>query len=425
MALLFGLLLPALYATFRLRLLNLSLDPDRLAVISQLQWLPLLFEVMTDSLIALLAFHYGAVVSTPQRLRARMTNAMWVVGACFVLVAILITATAPALLHAAGYQGWEPEMAARFLRWEAWSQLPAALVSVLFAALVAMGATRALYAMALAKLLLAASCDALLIPLVNEQASSVLWVPIASITASTFVLCGLLWWLRLHGLAPSGWPSSDGVMLWLRRSGLAALECALRNAVFALMVLRLVNISGNATLFWATNGFIWSWLLLPALALGMLVQRDAGNHRGQLGNRLYVYVGGMFGTAALWMATLPLWSWFIANALGFVHAEEAAALAQRQAGFYLVFAISHVFTQYFRGSGRTGLLLVQTAIVNLGYYGVAFVLWQQGIWSVTLDNVVRLFGWGMVVGLVVLLLQYTWVQRQDRGASLGPWRLSA
>lgn len=135
LALLFSLLLPALYATFRMRLLNLSLDPQPLAVISQLQLLPLVFEVLTDSLIALLAFHLGAVVCAPQRLRARMSNALWMVGAGYLLVAVLITAIAPAVLQATGYQGWEPEVAAKFLRWEAWSQLPAALVSVLFTAL--------------------------------------------------------------------------------------------------------------------------------------------------------------------------------------------------------------------------------------------------------------------------------------------------
>ena len=76
LAIVISLLLPTLYTTFRVRLLNLSLDPQQIGLVSQLQWLALVFEVFSDSFLPLLAFHFGAVLHSLNRLRLRIANAL-------------------------------------------------------------------------------------------------------------------------------------------------------------------------------------------------------------------------------------------------------------------------------------------------------------------------------------------------------------
>lgn len=406
LALLLSLLLPALYATFRVRLLNLSLAPETLSILAQLQWLHLLLEIPRDSLLLLLAFHLGQAIEDTQHFTRRCINAFWLVGCSYLLIALLVAALASPLLQLLTTHGQDTWQARHYLRLEALGQLPVALLGVVQGIALALGRGLWLYALGISQLLLNVACDALLLPLAGTGGASLLLAAIApSLAASLLLLC--CWWLvRAHAMVRWQWPSTDGLRLWLRRSGIAAVECVLRNVVFALLVLRLVNLSGHATLFWNTNTFLWNWLLLPVLALGVLVRRNAANQRGRRFTDPVHYLLAIGLIGVLWLASHPWWETFIALALGYAQAPAAAALAWSQMPCYLAFAFGFLLNQHFAGKGRSGVLLLQSAIINIVYYGLAWLGLQAGWWHPSLENITRLFGGSMLAGLCVLLLQY-------------------
>ena len=49
--------------------------------------------------------------------------------------------------------------------------------------------------------------------------------------------------------------------------------------------------------------------------------------------------------------------------------------------------------------GRTELILAESAVVNIVYYGILYGLFLAGFFEATMDFVILLFGFGMVVSL--------------------------
>lgn len=421
MALLVTLLLPALYASFRVSLLNLSLDPAQFGVITQLQWISLIFEILRDSLLALTAFHLGAVVRDAARFQTRWINAFCLIVITHATLAAIISGFDVHLLEVSGYNGLPNGIAASYLRIESFAQIPMALLAVVQAALLVLSKTRWVYGLAIGHFFVAVVADSVMIPLViSSQASTIVWVGMASATAATATLLAALCALTCTGILQWNRPQADGVGVWLKRSGIAALECTLRNAVFIWMIIRLVNLSGESTLFWHTNHFIWTWMLMPVLAVGMLVRRDAATTGSPALPRPIFYGAWLLGCCLIWTLSARFWPELIHALMGYAASAEAAALAQQQIGFYLAFALSHILVQHFLGQGKTGLLLINSAIVNVLYYGCAYLTWQVGLWEPTLLNIIRMFGWGMVTGLVTLALQYYWTLRRQMRQPLSP-----
>ena len=72
---------------------------------------------------------------------------------------------------------------------------------------------------------------------------------------------------------------------WIRIGGLSGLESFIRNAAFALIIIRMINEVQEQGTFWVANSFIWGWLLLPILALGELIKRDTAKAPGGIKKR--------------------------------------------------------------------------------------------------------------------------------------------
>jgi len=201
-------------------------------------------------------------------------------------------------------------------------------------------------------------------------------------------------------------PSRDWIGNWFCVAIRSGLESGVRNLAFSLMILRLMNEVQEAGLFWVTNGFIWGWLLLPVLTLGTLVRQDAGNHGGRLGARFGAYIWLTAIIILVWLVTIPGWTWFIATAMGSPEADRVASLALLMLGFYIVFAFNHMLDSYFYGVGRTDLMLYQSLIVSIVYYGSAFVAYRTGIFVPDLEQIALLFGGGIVLDSLVTLWQF-------------------
>lgn len=65
--------------------------------------------------------------------------------------------------------------------------------------------------------------------------------------------------------------------------------------------------------------------------------------------------------------------------------------------FYAAYAISAVFQGVLTSVGRTDYLLLESAIVNTVYYGAVYGLFLAGVFEASMDFVILMFGFGMVV----------------------------
>ena len=64
------------------------------------------------------------------------------------------------------------------------------------------------------------------------------------------------------------------MVTWLDRGLYSGLDSLVRNLVYMLVILRSMNLLTSAGLYWTTNSFIWSYLLLPFLPLSEILRVD-------------------------------------------------------------------------------------------------------------------------------------------------------
>ena len=64
------------------------------------------------------------------------------------------------------------------------------------------------------------------------------------------------------------------MVTWLDRGLYSGLDSLVRNLVYMLVILRSMNLLTSAGLYWTTNSFIWSYLLLPFLPLSEVLRVD-------------------------------------------------------------------------------------------------------------------------------------------------------
>ena len=81
-------------------------------------------------------------------------------------------------------------------------------------------------------------------------------------------------------------------------------------------------------------------------------------------------------------------------------------------GFYVVFALNHVVDSMFYGRGRTDLMLYQSLIVNIIFYGSAFYLYQTGRFFPTLTAIAVMFGLGIVMDSIITFIMFTFFYKK-------------
>ena len=90
--------------------------------------------------------------------------------------------------------------------------------------------------------------------------------------ATLVMICSLLFIrLRPHWRSEM---SFQWMVTWLNKGLYSGLDSLVRNLVYMLVILRSMNLLASAGLYWTTNSFIWSYLLLPFLPLSEILRVD-------------------------------------------------------------------------------------------------------------------------------------------------------
>lgn len=405
LGLLAALLIPSVYTTLRVFFLNTAPDASNLSIAAQSAWLGLIYEVIAEAVLVPLYFIFGQVVTQKTLLRQRVSTALLCSFLLYTVATLGLWLFTDHLIQTMQQQPSERLIAARFIRLEAIAFLAGSLNDICLIALTALSMHRWIIALALAKAVLTMLFDASLV----SQLPWSLQLGVTGVAFSNLITTGLLcllsWWLlRRLGLlaAPS---LSSWVKPWLKIASYSGLEAGLRNSVYSLVILRLINQSGAAPLYWNANQLLWGWLLLPVLALGQLIRQDAANSHGRLSSRYKHYVVTLALCIALWFLAQPTWGWLISRLLGAADVAAIQSLLRQLLPFFAVFSCAHLLQNYLYGLGRTDLILQQSAIVNILYYGSAIACIQWSGATPSLNDIVWLFGGGMCLSLLVCFWQ--------------------
>ena len=183
----------------------------------------------------------------------------------------------------------------------------------------------------------------------------------------------------------------------------SGLQQFIDNLIYAVMVCKMVNMVAEQGNYWIANHFIWGWLLIPITALAEVIRSDCKDGYKALRKFNYYFIAA--ASAMLWVVTIPTWTPFFRYAQGLENAGEIFGIVIKHIPFYIAYAGCAIIDNIFVGFGKTGYNAVNSLIINLGYYGVFYILYRAGVITFTMNTIILMFGFGMVVHLAVSLIE--------------------
>ena len=190
---------------------------------------------------------------------------------------------------------------------------------------------------------------------------------------------------------------------WCRVGVFSGVQQFIDNFIYAIMICKMVNMVAEQGNYWIANNFIWGWLLIPISALTEIIRRDCKDGYTNLKQSNYYFIAASVITA--WIITVPLWTPFYQYAENLQNAEEIFLITVKLAPFYIAYAGCAIIDNIFIGLGKTIYNAINSLIINLIYYGIFYILYITNTITFTMDAIILMFGFGMVVHLAVSLIE--------------------
>ncbi len=395
-------LVPAVYQTIKTFFIA-SFNPNAVFdIVGQMEWFDLINETLQAFLIVPLYSILNRIFEHDQNNFAGYTFKTgiltWILYALFstgVLIygRVLIKEMNPA----------ETDITAvnTYLQLETVAFMIGILVSFVNVVFVVVGKSKNVYIFLILRTMLSILADYVLIPNAGIYGVAVSNIIVNTVLAVSSVL--LLY--RQKHIKFCRFHKSDITVLkeWGKVGVFSGIQQFIDNFVYAVMVCKMVNMVAEQGNYWIANNFIWGWLLIPVTALSEVIRRDCKDGYAKLNQFNYYCIAGT--VIVIWGLTIPLWTPFFLYAEKLQNAQEIFLIVIRLAPFYIAYAGSAVIDNIFIGLGKTLYNSVSSLIINFLYYGIFYILYLTDTIVFTMNVIICMFGFGMVVHLAVSLIE--------------------
>ena len=395
-------LIPAVYQTVKTFLISAGGQAGVFDIIGQMEWFDLINETLQAFLIVPL---YSVLNRIFKDHKDDFAGATFKTGFCafllYTLFSVGVLIYGSVLIGAMNPGGIDLAVTSAYLRLETVAFMTGILVSFANVVFVVIGKDRNVYIFLGIRTALSLIADFLLIPNFG-----VYGVAVSNIIANTLLSAACILLLYRQGYIRFRWfKKSDGAMLcdWCRTGVFSGLQQFLDNFIYAVMVCKMVNMVAGQGNYWIANNFIWGWLLIPISALAEVIRSDCKD--GYKNLRQFNYYCIAAASVVLWAVTIPAWTPFFRYAQHLGNADEIFSIVIRLVPFYIAYAGCAIIDNIFIGLGKTGYNAVNSLIINLGYYGIFYVLYRTGAITFDMNTIILMFGFGMVVHYVISLIE--------------------
>ena len=395
-------LIPAAYQTFKTFLISAGGQDGAFDIIGQMEWFDLINETLQAFLIVPL---YSVLNRIFKNHREEFAGATFKTGLCafvlYTLFSVGVLIYGSVLIGAMSPGEIDIAVTAAYLRLETLAFMTEIIVSFANAVFVVIGKAKNVYIFLAVRMALSLVADLLLIP-----SFGVYGVAVSNIISNTLLSAACILLLYKQGyIRFCRFKKSDGAMLreWCKTGVFSGLQQFIDNLIYAVMVCKMVKMVAEQGNYWIANNFIWGWMLIPITALAEVIRSDCKDGYKELRKFNYYFIAA--ASAALWAVTIPVWTPFFRYAQGLENAGEIFDIVIKLVPFYIAYAGCAIIDNIFVGLGKTGYNAVNSLIINLGYYGVFYILYRAGVITFTMNTIILMFGFGMAVHYAVSLVE--------------------
>lgn len=409
-AILATMLLPTVYQTVRIYFLGDMPSDWGVNIASQLSWVNLLYEVVQEAMILPLFFLLGKSLQNREEFANKVRTGLSVTAIVYLIVSVIIVACARPLVIFMAQNGELIDATVTYIRLETLAALFSTLWRFTMLALVTVKKDRYLYIVLGVQMVLSVVLDTFLVSNLSVSANmGVNGIAVTNIVVNALILILAIVLLKREKIAVFSSEKWDFRWLkeWFKVGKFSGMESLLRNLVFMIMVVRMVNLVAEQGNYWIANNFIWQWLLLPGLALADLIKKEVGENKENIRDKTFGYISLVMIFALVWLVSIPLWKPFLKYVMNAAEYETVYKIVLIETGFYMTFLFnSCIFDSTFYGLGKTNYMLIQSMCIDGFYYGVMFVLYLSCIFVPTLLGICLMFGIGMALDFVPTLILY-------------------
>ena len=395
-------LIPAVYQTVKTFLISSGGQDGTFDIIGQMEWFDLINETLQAFLIVPL---YSVLNRIFKNHREEFAGATFKTGLCasvlYTLFSVGVLIYGSTLIGAMSPGEIDIAVTSTYLRLETLAFIMGIIVSFANVVFVVIGKYKNVYIFLAVRTALSLVADILLIPNLG-----VYGVAVSNIISNALLSAMCIMLLYKQGyIRFKCFKKSDGAMLreWCKTGAFSGLQQFIDNLIYAVMVCKMVNMVAEQGNYWIANNFIWGWLLIPITALAEVIRSNCKDGYKELRKFNYYFIAA--ASAVLWVVTIPTWTPFFRYAQGLENAGEIFGIVIKLIPFYIAYAGCAIIDNIFVGLGKTSYNAVNSLIINLGYYGVFYILYRAGVITFTMNTIILMFGFGMAVHYAVSLVE--------------------
>lgn len=383
LSLVLWMLMPSIYLVVRMNIV--SVNNVDINILGQIEWFDLIDEIITTALITPL---YYLLKNKDSKRNGFSFILSFGVYFLFIIIISLYIGNISSFMNA--------EYAEKYLLMQSISMLIAFIgvfVNLLF---IIYEHYNFIILFTAIKLLLLPLFDYLLIPAFKDLGASYSEIIVNTFTAVLSIIFVIKKKYILLGVCDKNF-----LYLWAKIGSFSGLQIFLDNFIYAVIVCRMVNAVFESGNYWVANNFIWGWLLVPVTCFAQIIQKNALKRITFHNVWKYICV-----IVSVWIFTVPFWKFFIHNIMEINKDKDILNILYVLVPYYICYIVSAMIDAWFVSKGKTIYLFINSVIVNIVYYGIMYILFNVGIFTLNICFIIHLFGLGMVLHMLISILLY-------------------
>ena len=395
-------LIPAIYQTVKTFLISASGESEAFDIIGQMEWFDLINETLQAFLIIPLYSILNKILKNRKEQFAESVFKTGVVSfILYTLFSVGVLIYGSVLTSAMNTDEINISITSTYLRLETFAFMVGIIISFVNVVFVVLGKDKYVYIFLSVRTVLAVISDFLLIPnfgVYGVAASNIIVNSILALASFEILYKG--------GYIKFSFYKKTDIHLfkdWCKIGVFSGMQQFIDNIIYAVMVVKMVNLVAEQGNYWIANNFIWGWLLIPISALAEVIRSDCKEGYKNLKQSNYYIISSII--VIIWALSVPLWVPFFRYAENLSNAAEIFNIVLKLAPFYIAYAGCAIIDNIFIGLGRTSYNAVNSLIINLGYYGFFFALYLAKLIEFNMNTIILMFGFGMVVHLFISAIQ--------------------
>ena len=395
-------LVPAIIQTIETFVISSNISTSGIDVIGQIEWFDLIDETIRAFLIIPL---YSILSAIMKQDKEKFSEGVFKTGliafVLYTLFSIVVLIYSAHLISYMNPNETDLSLVNSYLTLSTFAFMIGIIVSFINVVFVVIGKSINVYIFLGVKAVVTIISDFIIIP-----KAGVIGLGISNILINAILAIVGIVIIYLEKAIKFKWFSKEDLPVlkdWARVGVFSGVQQFIANIVYALMIVKMVNLVAESGNYWVANNFVWGWLLIPVYALTEIIRRDCKDGYCNLKQSNYYLI--TTGIVLIWCITIPLWTPFFEYIERLENYKRIFEIVIMVFPFFIPYAYQQIPDNIFVGLGKTKYNFINTCIINFVYYGVWYILYKTEAITFTMTTIILMFGFGMVASYVVSILE--------------------